>query len=161
MDAEKKLGLQRTILLISTLMLAGRAMTLAFIGDAGAGGLGDPPSAWLMPLVGDAVIGIAALPIAYLILKGHGLGAWTAIVTWNVVGIWDALSAFLVHQSVPWPEFFMIEIFGPSMFFAASAMHLVNLWLVSRPDMRTRFLGVARSTPLEVRPRRERLQSDA
>ena len=83
----RPLGPQRTILLITTLMLSGRAMTLAFIGDAGAGGLGDPPSAWLMPLVGDAVIGITAFPVAYLILKGHGLGAWTAIVSWNVVGI--------------------------------------------------------------------------
>ena len=141
-------------------MLSGRAMTLAFIGDAGAGGLGDAPSAWLMPLVGDAVIGVTALPIAYLILKGHGLGAWTAIVSWNIIGIWDALSAFLVHQSVPWPEFFMIEIFGPSMFFAAGAMHLVNLWLVSRSGIRTHFLGGATSTPAEARLRPERLQSD-
>ena len=113
-------------------------MTLAFIGDVGSGAAGDPPSAWLMPLAGDAVIGVSAFVIAYLVVRGRGLGAWTTIVVWNVVGIWDALSAFLVHESVPWPEFFMIEVFGPSMFFAASAMHLVNLYLITRPAYRDR-----------------------
>ena len=131
-----RLGRQRTILLPITLLLSGRAMTLAFIGDAGSGAAGDPPAAWLMPLVGDAVIGISALAIAYLVVRGRGLGAWTAIVVWNIIGIWDALSAFLVHESVPWPDFFMIETVGSSMFFAASAMHLTIIVLACQPDIR-------------------------
>ena len=134
------LGRNRFVLLVMTLTLSGRAMTLAFIGAAGDGGLGDPPSAWLMPLVGDAIVGITALAVAYLVVRGRGLAAWTTIVVWNVVGIWDALSAFLVQQSEPWPEFFMIKTFGSSMFIAASAMHLINLWLVSRDDVRSRYL---------------------
>jgi len=135
------LGRKRTILLAITLMLSGRAMTLAFIGDAGEGGVGDPPSAWLMPLVGDAIIGVSALAVAYLIVKRRGLGVWTAIVGWNIPGIWDAFSAHLVHESLPWPEFFMIEIFGPSMFVAASAMHLIALWLVASDVLRTHYLS--------------------
>ncbi len=51
----------RKLLLFLVLAASGRAMTLAFIGRAGDGGLGDPPAAWLMPLVGDAFIGLAAL----------------------------------------------------------------------------------------------------
>lgn len=139
-ESFRRLGTNRTILLVVTLMLGGRAMTLAFIGDVGSGGVGDPPAAWLMPLVGDAVIGVTALGVGYLIVWGRGLGAWTAIVVWNAVGIWDALSAFLVHQSVPWPEFFMIEAFGSSMFFAAGAMHALNLWLVTRSELRNHYL---------------------
>lgn len=135
-----QIGTRRTVLLVITLLLSGRAMTLAFIGDVGSGTAGDPPTAWLMPLVGDAVIGVSALVIAYLVVRGHGLATWTAIVAWNIVGIWDALSAFLVYRSVPWPEFFMVEIFGASMFFAASAMHLLSLWLVTRPDVRAHYL---------------------
>lgn len=130
---------QRTVLVIVTLTLAGRAMTLAFIADAGSGATAAPPAAWLMPLIGDAVIGVSALGAAYLILRGHGPGAWTALVAWNVVGIWDAMAAFVVHQSVPWPEFFMIEVFGSSMFFAAGAMHLLNLWLMTRTGLRAQF----------------------
>lgn len=133
-------GLQRTTLLVITLMLSGRAMTLAFVGDAGGGGIGDPPSAWLMPLIGDAVIGISALVVAYGIVWRRGLGVWTAIVVWNALGIWDALSAYLVHRSVPWPEFFMIEIFGSTMFLAASTMHLVALWIVTRDEMKRHFI---------------------
>ncbi len=102
----------------------------------GGSGAGDPPDAWLMPLVG-----LTALPIAYLVLRGRGIWAWTAVVAWNVIGIWDAFSAYLVHESVPWSEFFMIEIFGSSMFFGASAVHVVCLWLTSRPAIREVFLG--------------------
>jgi len=130
-----------TILLVLTLMLSGRAMTLGFLGSLGGQAPGDPPSAWLMPLVGDAVIGLTALPIAYLVWRRSGRFAWTVIVVWNAVAIWDALSAFLVHQAVPWPSFFMLELFGASMFFAASAMHAVCLYLVCRQSMRDAFLG--------------------
>ncbi len=70
-----------------------------------------------------------------------GLGAWTVIVAWNAVAIWDALAAFLVHLSVPWPSFFMIEIFGESMFFAASAMHIVAIALLLRPEVKQHFLA--------------------
>ena len=63
----------KKIMFILTLMLSGRAMTLAFIHRTGGMMPGDPPSAWLMPLVGDAVIGVTALWIAYLILKKTGL----------------------------------------------------------------------------------------
>ncbi len=59
---------------------------------------------------------------------------------WNVIGIWDALSAFLIHRSTPWPEFFMIETFGASMFFAASAMHLANLYLITHREVRHHYL---------------------
>ncbi|MFT7623351.1 MAG: hypothetical protein ACI9WU_002534, partial [Myxococcota bacterium] len=55
--------------------------------------------------------------------------------------IWDVLSAFVIHQTVPWPEFFMIQIFGTSMFFAASAMHAACIVLLSQPELRER-LGV-------------------
>ena len=141
MNGTPRMSKNRIILLALTLMLSGRAMTLAFIAKAGSGTAGDPPGAWLMPLIGDAVIGVTALGVAYLVLRGKGLGAWTTIVVWNALGIWDAMSAFIVHQTVPWPEFFMIETFGSPMFFAAGALHLANLWLVSRAEARDHFIG--------------------
>ncbi len=130
---------RRALLLVLTLMLAGRAMTLAFIHRAGDGGAGDPPAAWLMPLIGDAVIGISALAVAYLIWRGRGLWAWTTVVVWNALGIWDALAAFVVQSTDPWPEFFMLRAFGSSMFFIASAMHVLALVLVGGSELRHRF----------------------
>lgn len=135
--------MQKIILMILTLMLSGRAMTLAFIHRAGAGGVGDPPAAWLMPLIGDAVIGITGLVMVYLILRGNSLWAWTALVVWNVVAIWDALSAYIVHLTNPWPEFFMIKIVGASMFFLAAAIHATNLTLLARCEVRREFIGKA------------------
>lgn len=132
---------KRKVLVAITLVLSGRAMTIAFIADAGSSAPGSPPSAWTMPLLGDAVIGLSALPIAYLIVRRAGLAAWATIVVWNSLGIWDALSAYVMHRSEPWPEFFMIETFGPTMFFAAGVMHLVAIWLVSAEELRTHFLG--------------------
>lgn len=143
---------KRIILLIMTLMLSGRAMTLAFIGRAGGSGPGDPPIAWLMPLIGDAVIGVSALLVAFLIWRQKGILAWTAIVVWNAVGIWDAVSAFLIHASVPWPSFFMIEALGSSMFFAASAMHALCILLVSTRDVRDGFFQVSDEGDLGVEP---------
>lgn len=133
--------MERKAILILTLLLSGRAMTLAFITRAGDGGLGDPPAAWLMPLIGDALIGLSALLIAYLVWRKAGLCVWTALVVWNAIAIWDALSAYTIHLTNPWPEFFMIQLFGSAMFFGAVAMHGLILWLAFRPNVRQQLLG--------------------
>lgn len=133
--------MERTIMLILTLLLAGRAMTLAFISRAGGALPGDPPAAWLMPLLGDAIIGVSALVIAFLILRKRGLWVWTAIIVWNVVAIWDALSAYIIQITNPWPDFFMLQLIGPSMFVAASALHLMIIGLATRPKVRAQLLG--------------------
>jgi len=86
------------------------------------------------------LIGASAIWIAFLIVKKTGLWVWTAIIVWNSLAIWDALSAYMIHTTNPWPEFFMINLVGSSMFFAASAMHLAIIILANRSDVRERFL---------------------
>ena len=54
-----------------------------------------------------------------------------------------ALAALVIHQIVPWPEFFTIRGFGPSRFVAASLVHLANIWLVTRRDVREHCLDTA------------------
>ena len=93
-----------------------------------------------MPLIGDAVIGLSALLIAYLIWKRQGLWTWTAIIVWNSLAIWNAMSAYIVHLTNPWPEFFMLKAIGPLMFFAASGMHLAIILLACKPEVREYFL---------------------
>lgn len=132
--------MERKIMLALTLLLSGRAMTLAFLSRVGGSGAGDPPAAWLMPLVGDAVIGVTALFVAYLIWKKSGLWVWVTVIVWNALAIWDAFSAYLVHLSNPWPEFFMIQIFGSLMFFAAAGMHAMILYLATRPKVQAQMV---------------------
>ena len=133
--------MHKNIMLILTLMLSGRAMTLAYIGRVGGTLPGDPPVAWLMPLIGDAFIGISALWVAYLITKKTGLWVWATIIAWNVLGIWDAMSAYIIHLTNPWPSFFMLATFGSSMFFAASLMHLVVLILACQKQALNKLLS--------------------
>ncbi len=141
--------MKRKIVLVLTVMAAGRAMTLAFIARAGDGGAGDPPEAWLMPLVGDAAIGLAAIAIAFGLWKLRSLGIWLAAVVWSSIGAFDALAAYVVEIQTPWPEFFMLEIFGRSMFFAATALHLVIIGLLLSPEVRSEFgVGVLAGGPV-------------
>ena len=127
------------LVLALTVMAAGRAMSLAFIGRAGDGGPGDPPDAWLMPLVGDAVVGLAAVVVAAMIWKRPTPATWVIAVVWSAIGAFDALAAYVVEVSTPWPEFFMLEIFGRTMFFAAAAMNVAIIFLLTRADVLVHF----------------------
>lgn len=129
----------KRVVIALTLMAAGRAMTLAFVARAGDGGPGDPPEAWLMPLVGDAVVGVAAFGVAWLLWKQAQPRSWLIAVVWSAVATFDALAAYLVDVSTPWPDFFMLELFGRAMFFAAAAMHIVIIILLLRPDVRHHY----------------------
>lgn len=133
--------MNKTIVLILTLMMSARTMTLAFVTRAGGELPGDPPAAWLMPLIGDALIGLSALWIAYLLVRKTGLWVWTSVVVWNVLSIWDSLSAYVISVTTPWPDFFMLQTFGASMFFMAAAMNVVILVMVCQRDLRSRLLG--------------------
>ena len=130
----------RALIVILTFMLSGRMTTLAFIHRAGGGAVGDPPLVWLMPLIGDAVIGVTGLFVAYFLAKRIGLWVWTAALIWNALGIWDAMSAYIIYRPDPWPEFFMIQLFGGSMFFMASAMHAGLIYLLLHNDVKRQFL---------------------
>ena len=130
---------QYWIMLALTVMASGRAMTLLFIGRAGDGGTGDPPDAWLMPLIGDAIVGISALAIAWLLWKRPSPTVWVVAIVWNAIAAFDALAAYVVDVVTPWPEFFMLELFGRSMFFAAAAMHVVLIIMLAQRPLRDRF----------------------
>lgn len=140
------------ILYVLIALATGRAMTLAFITRAGDGGVGDPPGPWLMPLVGDAVVGLTAAAVVVAIWKRPTPATWVVAVVWSAVGAFDAVAAFIVQTSAPWPDFFMIEIFGPSMFFAATALHLVIIHLLSQPDVLAHFGLARRGRVVEPRP---------
>ena len=137
----------RMIAIVLTLMASGRAMTLAFIHRAGDGGIGDPPDAWLMPLWGDAIVGSTALVVAWLLWQRPVPSSWVLAVVWSAIATFDAFAAYLVDVATPWPDFFMIDLFGRAVFFAAAALHLLIIGLLARPDVRTTY-GVHFSAPV-------------
>lgn len=137
------------IVLVLTAMSIGRAMTLPYIARAGDGGIGDPPKAWLMPLLGDAAIGLAAIAIVWLLIAHRTVAVWTAALVFHSIAAFDALAAFVIDTSVPWSDFFMLATFGRSMFFAAFALHLIAAVLLTSAELRQRF-GVAESIAISV-----------
>ena len=117
-------------------------MTLGWIARAGDGGSGDPPAAWLMPLLGDAAVGLAAIAVAVVMWTRPAPLTWAAAIAWSAIAAFDAVAAFIVDTQAPWPEFFMLELFGRMMFFAAAALHVAIIWLLTRSTVRLHF-GVA------------------
>lgn len=132
--------------LVLVLLSSGRAMTLWWIGRAGDGGPDDPPAAWLMPLIGDAAVGLTAMLVAALLWRRRNPQTWAIAIAWSAVAAFDALAAYLVEIQSPWPEFFMLELFGRSMFFVAAAMHLVIVGLLFTAPVKA-DLGVHRHRP--------------
>jgi len=120
-------------------MSIGRAMTLGWIHRAGDGGPGDPPAAWLMPLIGDAAVGIFAIAVVFFLINRATLATWTITIAWSAIAAFDALAAFVVDVQTPWPDFFMLELFGRSMFFAAAALHIVIIVLLARSPLKQHF----------------------
>lgn len=133
--------MKRTVLVWLVAMTAGRAMTLAFITRAGGSELGDPPEEWLMPLLGDGFVGLSAVVVAILLWRNSSPAAWTIAIAWSAIGAFDAIAAFFVQRTSPWPEFFMLRAFGSSMFFAAAFLHLAIIALLFSPDVRREFWG--------------------
>lgn len=131
--------MSRKIAIALTFMAAGRAMTIPFIGRAGGGEAGDPPDAWLMPLLADAAIGVSAFVVAVLLWKRPSPAVWVGAVAWSAIGAFDAIAAYIVDLRTPWPDFFMLELFGRPMFFAAAAMHGIIIFLLSRSSTRAEF----------------------
>ena len=117
-------------------------MTLAFLHRVGDGGPGDPPDAWLMPLVGDAIVGIGALVVAALLWFRPSPRSWLTAVVWTVVAAFDALAAWLVEIATPWPDFFMLELAGRAMFPAAIMLHVVIFVLLMQSEVRNRHAVV-------------------
>ncbi len=134
-----QVNLRYRILIILTVLSIGRAMTLPFITRAGDGGPGDPPSAWLMPLLADATIGIAAIAVVVALVRGRTPAVWAGAIAFHAIAAFDALAALLVEVQTPWPDFFMIQAFGRAMFIGAAAMHLVALVLLGSAEVRSRF----------------------
>ena len=129
----------RKIAVVLTVMAAGRAMTIPFIARAGDGGPQDPPEVWLMPLVADAAIGVTALVVAALLWRRPNPTTWAIAIAWSAIGAFDAIAAFIIESTAPWPEFFMLELFGRSMFLAATALHVAIIYLLTRPESRSEF----------------------
>ena len=59
------------------------------------------PSEWIIPFVGDFIIGITAIFLVYLIIKKPCAVLWGLLLSWNVVGLFDLFGAIVVSFEAP------------------------------------------------------------
>jgi len=79
-----------------------------------------------------------AVAVAALLWFRPSPPSWLVAVVWTVVAAFDALAAWLVEISSPWPDFFMLELAGRTMFPVAIALHVVILVLLLQPEIGAR-----------------------
>ncbi len=122
----------KTIIIILTAFMTIRGVFMLFI--PGALDPESPPEvSWLIPLLGDGVVALAAPVIAVLLWKSRTLGVWTAAIALQILGTW-VTAGFIILESVaggipgPTP--------GAGGLLVPFSLGLVNLYLLSRRSVR-------------------------
>ena len=59
------------------------------------------PSEWVLPLIGDFIIGTTAFFLVYGILKKPSYLIWVLLLSWNILGLIDLLGAIRTSLLVP------------------------------------------------------------
>ena len=60
------------------------------------------PSEWIVSFVGDFIIGITALFLAYQIIRKPSAILWGLLLSWNVLGLFDLFGAIVISFIVPY-----------------------------------------------------------
>ena len=60
------------------------------------------PSEWIVPFVGDFIIGITAIFLVYHIIKKPSAVLWGLLLSWNVLGLFDLFGAIVISFIVPY-----------------------------------------------------------
>ena len=60
------------------------------------------PSEWIVPFVGDFIIGITALFLVYYIIKKPSSILWGLLLSWNIIGLLDLIGAINVSFAAPY-----------------------------------------------------------
>ena len=60
------------------------------------------PSEWVLPLIGDFIIGTTAFFLVYGILKKPSSFLWGILLSWNILGLIDLIGAIAISLSAPY-----------------------------------------------------------
>ncbi len=109
------------------------------------GVIGSPRSAssdWTIAFLGDFVIGITALILAYKIWKKPSALLWGILLAWNAVGIFDlfgALSHSFTAPFSPFPEIGINEISIRTILSLNTLIQSIALLLMFQPQVKAYF----------------------
>jgi len=123
-----------TILIVITGLFVWRASAFFNLADVGVPPDGAPES-WFVPLLGDGLVGTAAIIMAIVLWRRQTAGVWLAAVIVHTIALWDlALSAVNAIRE-PWDT----NEFADAVWFFFGLAFLISIasfYLLSRRDVR-------------------------
>ncbi len=85
------------------------------------------PSEWIVPFVGDFIIGITAIFLVYHIIKKPNAVLWGILLSWNVVGLFDLFGAIVVSFAAPFGPLPEIGLTSSGVRFILSLNTLIQI----------------------------------
>ena len=85
------------------------------------------PSEWIVPFVGDFIIGITAVFLVYQIIKKPSAILWGLLLSWNVLGLFDLFGAIVISFIVPYEPLPEIGLTSSGVRFVLSLNTLIQI----------------------------------
>jgi len=124
----------KTIIIIITAVMTIRVAAIMFLPEAARPE--SPLVSFLIPFLGDTIVGLTAPIIAVLLWKWNTLGAWTAAIAWHTLAIWDSASAAVLVTVAGDIRPFAGAGVGVTPLIVITLLGLVNLYLLSGRSVR-------------------------
>ena len=141
-DEMQAVGIQRppvvTVLVVATALLTYRAAGYLSLPDVGELPDGAPES-WFIPLLGDGLIGTAAVVIAILLWQRPTSGVWLGTIIFHSLALWDTTAASINNVREPWDEGPVTDAMIWVAFGFTFLVSVLCLYLLSRRDVRRHY----------------------
>ena len=123
-----------TILIVITALFVWRASAFSNLANVGVPPDGAPES-WFVPLLGDGLVGTAAIIMAILLWRRQTAGVWLAAVIVHTIALWDLAMSAVNNIREPW----VTNEFADAVWFFFGLAFLISVasfYLLSRRDVR-------------------------
>ena len=100
------------------------------------------PSEWIVPFVGDFIIGITALFLVYYIIKKPSAILWGLLLSWNVLGLFDLFGAIVISFIVPYeplPEIGLTTLGVRFILSLNTLIQISSIYLLFQTDIKEYF----------------------
>ena len=100
------------------------------------------PSEWIVPFVGDFIIGITALFLVYHIIKKPSAILWGLLLSWNAVGLFDLIGAIDGSFAAPYgpiPEIGFNAVTVRSILSLNTLLQISSIYLLFQKDIKEYF----------------------
>ena len=100
------------------------------------------PSKWIVPFVGDFIIGITALFLVYYIIKKPSAILWGLLLSWNVLGLFDLFGAIVISFIIPYeplPEIGFNALAVRSILSLNTLLQISSIYLLFQKDIKEYF----------------------